>query len=491
MNDQQLKRVLNNLAEGLVPADADLWPAIRVSFDTDRQRSQKRKNPTQRIFPLNRRMIVAFASALAVILFAVFLTATPQGRAWAQEIIHFFTRAESDTQPLPTSTPLVWVQVTPGEPVPIPTFPPLAAFAADCGDYDRPACSVEEIRGKVEFPVMELGSIPEGMHFTGATGGPDGIALFYDDGSHTFGLFLLERPWTGDARPWRLEVGAGAVVETVQIGGVSGEYVKGWWLSSIPQVGPSTIPAPGAVDQVWRADAGVQTLLWTDKGVLFELQVYDLGRRLDKTGLIALAAGLTTRPVSGADTPSPATETPARVVTPFDGNPYNLSVAQAEALAGFDVLEPKQLPQIFFLVGASYQPEGNIVRIFYQEPTPVMIHTFGLRLSEQAVSPGADCELCGFATGNHQDYLSAKSGMVVDTNAVIETVRIGEFTGQYVEGMWMQIGSWVWQPNPEFMTLRWQANGVAFELYYQGFRINNEIPIDKADLIAIAESVME
>jgi hypothetical protein len=41
------------------------------------------------------------------------------------------------------------------------------------------------------------------------------------------------------------------------------------------------------------------------------------------------------------------------------------------------------------------------------------------------------------------------------------------------------------------MTLRWQANGVAFELYYQGFRINNEIPIDKADLIAIAESVME
>jgi hypothetical protein len=38
-------------------------------------------------------------------------------------------------------------------------------------------------------------------------------------------------------------------------------------------------------------------------------------------------------------------------------------------------------------------------------------------------------------------------------------------------------------------TLRWQAHGMAFELQYFGFSLNNVIPISQADLIAIAESL--
>jgi hypothetical protein len=348
MKEQQLKHVMDNLAEGLVLADVDLWPAIRVRFETSKNRSHKGKNLMKKSFTLNRRMLVAFASALAVILFVVFLAVTPQGRAWAQEIIHFFTHAESDTQPLPTSTPLVWVQVTPGEPVPVPTILPVAAFAADCGDFDSPKCSVEQIRSKVNFPVMELGTIPEGMHFIGATGGPDGIAVYY-----TYGLVIDERPWTDNSELQQQEIGASAVVDTVQIGDVSGEYVEGIFVLPMPQGDPFTTPTPGPINQIWDADAGVQTLLWVDNGVLFEMQSWIL----DKDGLVALAAGLTTEQVSGGITPALVTEIPTPDITLFDGNTYNLNVAQAEAQAGFDVLEPKLLPQIFFLVGASYRPE--------------------------------------------------------------------------------------------------------------------------------------
>jgi hypothetical protein len=134
------------------------------------------------------------------------------------------------------------------------------------------------------------------------------------------------------------------------------------------------------------------------------------------------------------------------------------------------------------------------VRIFYLEPTPPLPRTFGLRLSEQVISNGADCELCGIVVGNHQESLTAKNGLVVGTNTMIETVQIGDFTGQYVEGMWGEMSSWNWLPYPEIMTLRWQANGMAFELYYSGFTINSVnsgVPISKADLIAIAESVMK
>ncbi len=492
MKEQQLKHAIDNLAEGLVPADVDLWPAIRARFETSQKRTHKGKNPMKTSLTLNRRTLVAFASALAVILFALFLAFTPQGRALAQEIIHFFTRAESDSLPLPTSTPLVWAAVTPGEPVPVPTFPPAAAFAADCGDYDRPRCTVAQIRGKVSFPVLELGTIPDGMQFIGSTGGPDGVILFYDNGIHTFGLLLLERPWPGNAKPQLPVVGANAVVETVRIGDVSGEYVQGMWLPSIPHGDPFTTPTPGPLYQTWYTYMGGQTLIWARDGVLFEIQTIDddMDHSLDKAGLIALAAGLTDKPVSGAITPTRWTATPTPDITLFDGNAYDLTVAQAEALAGFDVLEPKTLPQILFLAGASYEPEQSIVRILYLEPSPLS-HPFGLRLSEQVVSQGADCKLCGYVAGEYQDYLTAKNGMVIGVDAVLQTVQIGPFTGQYVEGMWQQWGSWKWVSHPAFKTLRWQANGMAFELYYAGFLVNNEVPISKADLIVIAESIME
>jgi hypothetical protein len=60
----------------------------------------------------------------------------------------------------------------------------------------------------------------------------------------------------------------------------------------------------------------------------------------------------------------------------------------------------------------------------------------------------------------------------------IQTVQINGVPGQYVEGAW--VGDW--EPIPSIKSLRWQMNGMAYEMAYIGDDIT------QADLIAIAES---
>jgi hypothetical protein len=46
----------------------------------------------------------------------------------------------------------------------------------------------------------------------------------------------------------------------------------------------------------------------------------------------------------------------------------------------------------------------------------------------------------------------------------------------------------VWESTPYLQTLRWQANGLAFELLYMGDPDEN-LGVTKADMIAVAESI--
>jgi len=160
-------------------------------------------------------------------------------------------------------------------------------------------------------------------------------------------------------------------------------------------------------------------------------------------------------------TPIPATTTP----DPGDINNATLTVSEVGQLAGFDVLEPAGLPGILTFVGATFEPEHHIARLFYQ-----YVETNGLVLREAPLQRTEDCELCG----------------TVGDSAEIERIMIGDNPGEYVEGTWKLTNDGpVWESDPYLKTLRWQANGIAFELLYMG-------PPDslaKTDLIAIAESV--
>ncbi len=293
----------------------------------------------------NPRFRIALAAALAVLLVFMILLTTPQGLAWAQSTFRFFTRTVSNTLPNPNPTAEIFmVDVTPGvssapEPTPTANGQMLPLFSDECGSWSNPTCTVEQIRGMVNFEVKELARIPDGMRLLGATGGPDEVWIHYQRDDLMGGILLSQGPWTDDlAKAWK--VALTATVESVPIGNTIGEYVKGSWFMS-------------AVDAVatWDPTDG-QTLRWREKDMFYTMMVTgspeDQGQPLDKNGMAALAAGPTTQPV---------------VVAP---DTTRLKTAQeAEALAGFDVIQPDPLPDGYTFKYASYVPETGSVCLYF------------------------------------------------------------------------------------------------------------------------------
>jgi hypothetical protein len=438
-----------------------------------------------------RRTAWIITASFAAILVSFFVS--PPGRAWAQAAVRFFTRGSSNT--LPYSPPTQsWVDLTPGitASTPIPT--PQAAFAAQCGDYVQAHCSVEQIRSMVGFAVTELGAIPEGMYFAGATGGPDQVFIHYDSPGHHGGLTIFESPWTGSEEQTSWLVGPDAVVEKVTIGNILGEYVKG-----------SYFIENGKGPMKWDPNMDVQTLRWVsnhdiyfNNDLFYEMQCSGQACRQDKNSLAALAASLTTQPVSAMAPTMPATPTPD-----FDfSKGYPLTLAQAEEQAGFQARLPGRMPTVLLPepVGATYGNPNNdpylmykgyhVLTMFY----PVNPAAFadprgsdGLVLSEELLTDPSGCALCGFRKGTSANLLADTNftGSIVGID--IEKVQIGNVEGKYVEGVWAASaandGTWIWKPYEFVKRLRWQANGMAYEIQYYGSEV------EKADLIAIAESI--
>jgi hypothetical protein len=160
-------------------------------------------------------------------------------------------------------------------------------------------------------------------------------------------------------------------------------------------------------------------------------------------------------------TPIPST------ATPDPGYIFNQVVIEIEQQAGFDILEPTWVSEILFFDGASYDPEQNISRIIYRH---IEDERNGLIIRQEPFQTSDDCELCG----------------LVGLSAEVETVQIGTVTGEYVEGVWKLTESGpVWETDPWIKTLRWQANGMAFEISFMG----PPTDVTQMDMIAIAESM--
>jgi len=475
MNRSKITSLLHRLAEEAIPpAEVDLWPAVRSPFET-RKAHPKGDFSMKRGFAHNRRLGFIAVPILALLLIAAILLITPQGRAWAQSALQFFTRAESDTIPVPTSEPLVWVEQTPGLPAPTMTpLPPMAPFAADCGDYREPRCSVEQMRSKVDFTVKELASIPEGMYFVGATGGPEEAFLRYEtvDGSRS--QFLFEQPWTGSPEQKSFEVAPGVAVETVPIGGVTGEYVRG-----------SYGYRSGETVETWMSDNGMETLRWVDQDIFYTLRNVVFDRLLTgKDGLAALAASITTESISANLPPMPATATEIPTLVPNRWNArYPLTPAQASEQAGFEVWVPSRMPGSLTFIGVQYVAEHNLVRLFYPLNCGEDCGN-SLYLEEQPAPNGEDCDLCGFFVGDEDAVEGPRHA--VGTEATIEAVQIGDVTGQYVKGDWVSnnVTGFEWENDWYTQRLLWKKDGMAFLLYDGTWG-----ELEKEDLITIAESV--
>ena len=474
MNNQTIKSALQTALENEIhPAQIRLWPDVQQRLATRKRSLFQHGDASMKTnlphTPVLRRASLAL---LAITIAFAILLATPQGRAWAQSILQFFTRAGSDTLPAPTAQPLGWADLkTPGVPAatitpqPSPTDP---ALSIDCGTLRTPKCSIEQIRGQVSFTVKELGTIPDGLYFTGATGDPDGIYLSYDTVDHTGFISIKES--AGTASPQ--QIGASAVVENVDINGLPAEYVKG-----------SFSMKDGDAAAVWDGNADFQTLQWMDQGVFMEMRGTGPVIAVDRDKFISLAKSLTTAPVAKLATPAPTAET-EKAWDPKDT--YNLSLPQAEQQAGFKLILPSKLPDILSLIGATYESEGKIVTTFYLFDQKLWgPNTDGLLLHQQVAPNPKDCMLCDMLVGDGKLEQDDQLHMIVAPDAKVETVQIGAVTGKYVEGGWKGTDccGWQWDSNPYFKTLRWWKNGMAFEITYMG------MAIEKSDMLTIAASL--
>ena len=211
-------------------------------------------------------------STVALLAISLLFAISPQGRAFAQDFVsQFFTRTESDSFYVPY------------EDVP---FEDTTPFHEQCGIPIFPKCSVEQIRGMVDFEVKEIGAIPESMYFVGSTGGPDFVELKYgyEDRRHgnlSVGVEAVGRP---------SDVGTGiaaksADIQSVQIGDLPGEYYTGILFQD--EQGNVT----------WQPNDPTQTLRWEDGGSTYTLVYYSAVIPLTKEDLIALAESMTTDPV--------------------------------------------------------------------------------------------------------------------------------------------------------------------------------------------------
>jgi hypothetical protein len=395
---------------------------------------------------------------------------TPQGRAFAQNILRFFIRANGDTIPVATEA-VTWVELTPGIPhptlTPAPTLTPLVAFSEDCGSFPVMSCSVEQVRSKVDFILKEPARIPPGMYFTGATGGPDEIYLRYEYENNSGGLFISQERWTGVPDEGMPRIGASAVVEDVEVGGQGGQYFKG-----------SFVQRAGEAEAKWDSDFQAETLRWVDDGISYTL-VYDYTTQgpLGIEGLAAIAESMTTEPV--AKLPMPATPTVTATVA-VDPNLMSHKIALAERQAGFKLMLPPRLPaEVASHGGARYNQATGVVSVWFTYDDTYMN---GLYLDQQILTNPEDCVLCDAIVGDDNSALLVHGPEIVGADANLQTVQIGGVNGKYYEGV--RLGSGEWEADPDIKHLRWQVQDRAFELTSLGTGLQLE------DLIAIAESLI-
>ncbi len=338
--------------------------------------------------------LLAAASAVAV---------TPQGRAWAQELLRFFARTESDQLPLQP-----WQMTR----MPTPTIPP-------------PLLSLWEAEEQAGFDARHFIALPAGMVLQGARveGAVISITYISADGACRLTLAQSLNGEYPDAAQWsRFPADE---IRAVSVGELAGELVH-------DVLGPSPITRLR-----WEQPEDWPPLYdwapWQSGVLRFEL-VEDCSLAsaayLDESALLRLA--------------------PQTVHVAY-GDPL-VSLETAESQAGFEALQLSEADaQHFILAGASYEPQYQLLMLVYQAPDSALpLLQSGLTVRKWPTTQSIEtCDLCA----------------AVGASAEVTTVSLRGTTGEYVVGVWqLSDNGPIWQVVRGVATLRWQEGGYWCEL---------------------------
>lgn len=357
----------------------------------------------------NPRRIIRVALA-TVSVFALLAVAfiSPQGRAFAQSILQFFTRAESNSFP---------VEVIEPNPLELTAEPPASLI------------TVMEAELRAGFDVAELPFVPDGFKYLGARMYGNAVSLEYEAQGGGGNLILMQSKDGFIQSDWD-KVPAEAVVP-VKIGDVDGEFAQGTF-----------VVMAGESSATWNSSAPILRLRWSKDGIWFDLTKYgdvEVIEYLDQQGLIELANRITT-------------------------NPFPLTMDEVKQYAGYQVLVPATLPDGMTFLGAALDPALKMtsLSIGYSEAERIIL------IKQQPIESPETCTLCG----------------LVGASASVQQVQINGVPGEYAEGVWeLTDNGPVWRDDPYLKTLRWQKDGMAYELIYMG------MDLGKDNLVTIAESM--
>ena len=263
MDNKEIKSILEATVEQEIPSSQiDLLPAIRASLVAGQQFQQG-----ENMMSIRSRRIQRLAwAALIVAAFLTVALVTPQGRAFAQNILQFFTRADSNSFPLQPSQ----IVTSPENPS-VPTAEPPASLM-----------SVAEAEVQAGFDAAKLPTAPDGFEYLGARVYGNAISIEYGVPGGGGNLILMQSKDGFVQSDW--DKAPEEAITPVQINEWDGEFVQG-----------AFVVRPGETLATWNPDVPILRLRWVKDGIWFELTKFgdvEPIEYLDRDGLIELAESL-------------------------------------------------------------------------------------------------------------------------------------------------------------------------------------------------------
>lgn len=161
------------------------------------------------------------------------------------------------------------------------------------------------------------------------------------------------------------------------------------------------------------------------------------------------------------------------VQTSFE-SPFKYSISEAESLAGYDIFSPVEIPSGMVFAGASYDEKYHMVAQAFGQSTDYIELSIWQQPLEYYRSCGDISQACDNMLG----------GNLAGASADIQTVQVGDSTGEYVEGVWeLTENGPIWNSTPYAKTLRWKTDVMIFELVYNGLDLMRD------DLVTIAAGI--
>ena len=176
-------------------------------------------------------------------------------------------------------------------------------------------------------------------------------------------------------------------------------------------------------------------------------------------------------PGSTSSIPYPITSTQSSYEELSTPDEFSMTVQEAEALAGFDVLEPSHLPEGYVLQDALYNSQAKLVELRY----------ISLPITQD--SDGSGLIIVNQKRGSFD--------LGPAFHPYETPVPIGDVEGVFIRGAYFSEATdgraYTWDALGEVYTLSWQKDKMAYTISFLGGETIP--PISLAELVAIAESM--